>query len=104
MIIPGLPTLLVERIRQAENLAADSQVPRDSKAQIDPVVPLQAPPPPPDCTSAKVAQMRCAVPASREVHHNSQALQSFEIWSLDTHPDKVGLDFLKTKASAERAK
>lgn len=39
MIIPGLlPTFLVERIRQGENLAADSQVPRDSKAQFDPVV------------------------------------------------------------------
>lgn len=40
MITPGLlPLPLVEQMREGENLAEHSQVPRDSKAPFDPVVP-----------------------------------------------------------------
>lgn len=40
MITPGLlPLPLVERMRGGENLAGHFQVPRDSKALFDPVVP-----------------------------------------------------------------
>lgn len=66
----------MEQMREGENLAGHSQVPRDSKAPFDPVVPRIA--------DAKVAHMSCAVPANRKMHHNSEALQSFEIWSLAT--------------------
>lgn len=77
MITPGLlPLPLVERMRGGENLAGHLKYPGIAK----PCLICGAP----DRTGARVAQMRCAVPANREVHHNSRALQSFKIWSLAT--------------------
>lgn len=76
MITPGLlPLPLVEQMREGENLAEHSQVPRDSKAPFDPVVP-QIAEAPKLLTRGVPFQLvgRCTI-----THRHSKALK-FGIW------------------------